>query len=735
VAEFVANVTRPGVGLHQLRPKSNNVCLWQCQRCPHRWQAQVNSRTRPSGCRRCADAVNTARRTTPEAGRGSAGERLPHLRQEFLANLTRPGQGPDEVYPHATDRCRWSCPAGCPPYETSIASRTTGSGCPRCGRRRTGAALRAPKPGRSLARTHPQIAEQWVQILSTPGCGPDGLSAGSSDRCVWSCRHGHVWQATVDSRARIGNGCPRCSTAGQSRLELEVAELLRASTGAVVRTAMRFDVGRRRHLVEAGMVEGDVVEVQARTWTVDLVIDLPDDSVLLIDLDPVSTHSDSNHDTHRNLRGAWLRDLRKAVAFAGEGYLRLRAATLPPLPAPAVMVDVDAPTGRTPAWTWVQALTATLAEVDLAVTPLTAGEIREALAAAGRQWVVRKGGAPTPSALDVRPDLAAEFLANLDRPGLGLDLLAPTSDNVCSWRCTAHQSTWSASVKSRVGRRAGFSGRGSIDAARRGSRCPICIHQETTARSRAGALPGPGQSLAERYPLLAAQFRGCLARPELSPQTLRCTSTYLCLWWCPTCKSEYPSTPARRTSGKSCRACGRRRADLTRRTPAPGQSLAERFPHLAAEFVSCPSRPGDGPAQIAAAANVAINWRCSQDGYEWSAPANDRASGQGCPRCGRQRTAAARARPAPGRSLAEALPDIAAQWVTNQTHPGRGPDQLNLGSRDRCLWRCPQGHPDWPAVVSSRSRGSGCPTCGRQQAARTCHRQDQRDAERTPSRR
>ena len=709
VAEFVENLTRPGVGLDQLLSRSNDRCVWQCQQCPHRWEALVVSRTRPAGCRKCADAANAARRTTPQPGEETAAQRKPHLLAEFLENLTRPGLGPDRLYPYAEDRCRWSCPRRCPSYETTVASRANGAGCSTCGRRRTAAALRRPKPGRALAQTHPEIAEQWVENLTTPGRGPEELMAGSSDRCVWSCRHGHVWPATVDSRARVSNGCARCSTAGQSRLELEVAELLRASTGAVVRTAVKYDVGRRRRLVKRREAQDGLQDevweelaVEARTWTIDIVIDLPDDSVLLIDLDPLSTHQDAT------------RDLRKAIAFEGEGYLRARADTLPSLPAPAVVVAVHAPTGHTPAWTWVQALAPALADVGLTVAALPREAVRRAVAAAGRQWVVRKGGASNPSAHDVRPDLSSQFVANVDRPGLGLDLLPPTSEDECSWWCEAHEQTWSATVKSRVGRAVRGGGAG-----RRGSGCPSCTLEEMTVWSRALALPAPAQSLAERFPALALEFRGCLDRPELTASTLACTSTYLCSWWCEPCQAEYPSTPGRRTRGKGCRTCGHKSPGRKRRMPAPGQSMAERFPHLVAEFLQCPSRPDDGPHQIAASANVAIDWRCREDGYEWSAPANDRARGQGCFVCGRRRTEAARARPAPEQSLADLLPDLAAQWAANETHPGRGPGQLRLGSGDRCVWRCGEGHADWPAVVSSRARGSGCPSCARQQAART----------------
>jgi predicted nucleic acid-binding Zn-ribbon protein len=57
---FVENVTRPGVGLEQMRPNSTNTCRWRCPHCGSPWLAQPQQLNRqPSGgCRTCS-----ARRT------------------------------------------------------------------------------------------------------------------------------------------------------------------------------------------------------------------------------------------------------------------------------------------------------------------------------------------------------------------------------------------------------------------------------------------------------------------------------------------------------------------------------------------------------------------------------------------------------------------------------------------------------------------------------------------------
>ncbi len=139
------------------------------------------------------------------------------------------------------------------------------------------------------------------------------------------------------------------------------------------------------------------------------------------------------------------------------------------------------------------------------------------------------------------------------------------------------------------------------------------------------------------------------------------------------------------------------------RKPRPGQSLADRFPDIAAQWH--PTRNGAlTPAQIMPASNTKTWWRC-RDGHEWEATVAGRTSsrGSGCPvHAGRQVVMGVN-------DLATRFPDIAAQW-----HPTRNEhtsDDVVAGSATRVWWRCDLGH-EWVATINNRtSRGSGCPVC------------------------
>ncbi|WP_235632199.1 zinc-ribbon domain-containing protein [Mycolicibacterium rutilum] len=72
--------------------------------------------------------------------------------------------------------------------------------------------------------------------------------------------------------------------------------------------------------------------------------------------------------------------------------------------------------------------------------------------------------------------------------------------------------------------------------------------------------------------------------------------------------------------------------------------------------------------------------------------------------------------PKPGQSLAERLPDLAAQW-----HPVRNggltPVKVTVKSGKRAWWLCPDCGNEWEAQIGSRADGSGCKVCATRQVA------------------
>jgi predicted GIY-YIG superfamily endonuclease len=157
---------------------------WKCQK-NHIWKAVIKSRTRGSNCPYCSNTkiligFNDLATTNPD-----------------IANEAH-GWDPTSVSAGSDKKREWKCKQGhiwlAPPYV-----RKVGNNCPFC-------SGRFPIVGETdLVTTHPEIAEEAHRW------DPTTVSAGSDKQRDWKCVEGHLWKATVGSRARLKSGCPFCA--------------------------------------------------------------------------------------------------------------------------------------------------------------------------------------------------------------------------------------------------------------------------------------------------------------------------------------------------------------------------------------------------------------------------------------------------------------------------------------------------------------------------------------------
>lgn len=148
-----------------------------------------------------------------------------------------------------------------------------------------------------------------------------------------------------------------------------------------------------------------------------------------------------------------------------------------------------------------------------------------------------------------------------------------------------------------------------------------------------------------------------------------------------------------------------------RAKPPLGRSLAEVAPLVAADWH--PALNGDlTPSDVFPGSDLRAWWRCSQCGYEWATKVWRRTGRrQGCHKCSVARRAAAYATPKPRESLAEAAPEVAAEW-----HPTRNgdliPAAVRVGSGKLAWWKCSQCGHEWQTAINKRGRvGIGCQKC------------------------
>ncbi|MGL6235593.1 MAG: zinc-ribbon domain-containing protein [Segniliparus sp.] len=155
----------------------------------------------------------------------------------------------------------------------------------------------------------------------------------------------------------------------------------------------------------------------------------------------------------------------------------------------------------------------------------------------------------------------------------------------------------------------------------------------------------------------------------------------------------------------------RRRKPHARHCPQPGESLADLYPELAAEWHPTLNSPLT-PRDVKSMSNKRAHWRCGSCGETWETTVVNRtlSNGPGCRKCSMQKAGRARRTPKSGESIAELRPDLAAEW-----HPTRNgvltPHDVRPGSELPIWWRCSTNAHEWMSTAWSRSNGSRCPHC------------------------
>jgi len=206
--------------------------------------------------------------------------------------------------------------------------------------------------------------------------------------------------------------------------------------------------------------------------------------------------------------------------------------------------------------------------------------------------------------------------------------------------------------------------------------------------------PKPGQSLADTFPDIAAQWHPT-KNGDLTPDQVSAGNGRR-VWWRCELGHEWDVTVSSRTrQGTGCPVHSGRKL-LT-----GYNDLATMFPAVAAQWH--PTRNGDRTPDQVLAGTTESAWWCCDLGHEWEATVNDRTRRvQGCPvHSGRKVLAGYN-------DLGSRFPDVAKQW-----HPMKNgdltPDQVLAGSHKKVWWRCERGH-EWQATVGRRtSEGHGCP--------------------------
>ena len=111
------------------------------------------------------------------------------------------------------------------------------------------------------------------------------------------------------------------------------------------------------------------------------------------------------------------------------------------------------------------------------------------------------------------------------------------------------------------------------------------------------------------------------------------------------------------------------------------------------------------PFHFTAGSNKSIWWKCGKGiDHEWKTSCNDRTRGRGCPVCASKKVVKSNC-------LATTYPDLAKQWHPTKNN-NLSPQEVLAKSNKKIWWTCHVNtHHVWRSLISSRTRGLGCPYC------------------------
>ena len=231
----------------------------------------------------------------------------------------------------------------------------------------------------------------------------------------------------------------------------------------------------------------------------------------------------------------------------------------------------------------------------------------------------------------------------------------------------------------------------SINHRSKGGGCPICAGKKV--------LEG-FNDLKTTEPKIAEEWHPT-KNGDLKPTEITRSSDKKVWWQCSNYRDhEWNSQIKNRSLGNGCPICS------VRNVLEGFNDLNSTNPKLAKEWH--PTRNSDlKPTQVRNGSGRRVWWQCAKyQDHEWEAPLTQRTGkGSGCPICA-------------GRDVLEGYndlnstePELAKEW-----HPTRNGDLKPTGvtrsTHKKVWWQC-SNYPDheWNALISSRSRGGGCPIC------------------------
>ena len=237
------------------------------------------------------------------------------------------------------------------------------------------------------------------------------------------------------------------------------------------------------------------------------------------------------------------------------------------------------------------------------------------------------------------------------------------------WKCSVCSHEWKARVSTRWDRG-----------------CPKCGIESMKLKRAAYFLSRAG-TLEDKFPEISKEWD---PSNDIKPNQVAPRSGKLVKWKCAYGHSWSAQICNRTTNGTGCPFCAGKLVD----GQIPDELLLQLDPEL---------NKGVDVKNLTQGSHKKLWWVCSY-GHKWQSSVVSRSRNKtGCHYCTGQLTMAKD-------SIQELRSDLMSQW-NSEKNKGLNPSTIPINSGKKAWWKCEKGH-EWHAVISSRSRGDGCPYCG-----------------------
>lgn len=665
----------------QVPPGSNKSVWWRCVQ-GHEWQAQVIKRTKGQGCPFCSNhriltGYNDLQTTEPA-----------------LAKQWHPSKNgditPQTVTRGNTKKVWWICAKG-HEWEASIASRSSGVGCPYCANKKVLVGYN------DLQTVDPVLAGQWNWEKNGTR-KPTDVTRHCGKAVWWVCKRGHEWKATVDVRSR-GLGCPICANkeilVGYNDLKTTDPEL-----------AMQWHSEKNGSLLPTMVVRGSSRKVwwqcsRGHVWQASIVnrakgvgcpkcsqyrkISFPE-KALLYYVRQIFPAAVCNADHHvlpwlgRMSLDVYIPDLHVAVEYDGPRHslqvdqrkndlCTQNGVNLIRIRHPEISEELKGSVNVVLRDDTYPSLAGAIECVVLYLTNLLGQEEKVDIDIERDRIAVYQllEFQESKNSLSLLYPEVAEQWHPTQNGRLRAEMFAAGSNKILWWKCDK-----------------GHAWRASICARTKGSGCPYCANKKVLIGYN---------DLETTHPEIAKEW-DVLKNGKFSPKEVTHGSDKT-VWWRCSRGHSWKAKVAARSLGRGCVYCSNKKV-------LPGYNdLQFVNPVLAAQWH--PEKNGRlVPEMVVPGSRRMVWWKCGNN-HEWQATIVSRAKGNGCPYCAGMKLMIGK------NDLQTRNPILAKQWHPSK-NGGLTPEMVMPGTHRKVWWQCDKGH-EWQAAIKSRSAGTGCPMC------------------------